>query len=201
MPTEDKTSIILRLMGLQPKDIPVNCYSWFGLQDFEDNPETINAAYEKLMAQLQRIISSSNYEPSVEEKEVARHLCKYSFEMRQLLLNPTKKAQYDADIRRERTYFNHVRNIASSREPVSTSKQAVAKPSESVTIKTAAPEKTIPAPPVVQTFKTIKATQASKKLEKAKRRKQQLKMQISLIIAGAIAGILLALLLIRILEL
>jgi hypothetical protein len=107
--SDKEITMILRLTRLKLAIWPTNHYAWFELREFEDDTERINEACDKLMTELQAIISNKNFETTELEKDMARQFSSESVLKRNILLNPTLKPLYDDAIRREREFLKQAR--------------------------------------------------------------------------------------------
>lgn len=81
-----------RWLGIAPDEQPAHHYRLLGIKLFEDQPDVIEAAADRQMAHL------GNYK-SGEHAELARKLLSEVAFARLCLLDPAKKAAYDADLR------------------------------------------------------------------------------------------------------
>ena len=79
-------------LGIPAKDQPPNHYRLLGLDDFESNPDVIEAAADRQMAHVRTYQTGqhSNLSQKVLNEVAAARVC---------LLNPEKKADYDASLR------------------------------------------------------------------------------------------------------
>ena len=143
----DEISIIISLMGISARDWPPNAYQWFRLKEFEDDPEIIAAACDRLLGKLQKIVSSYNLVPSLDEKAIARTLLKDSLERKWLLLDPDTKEEYDNRIRTEQQLIERAKSVhtrlqkTTPQTPTNDFSEEVAEPDVFPDLQVTAPQK------------------------------------------------------------
>lgn len=84
----------LNWLGVPLEEQPANCYRLLGLQLFESNPVFIDHAADERMAYLRQLVPGP-------QGEFAQKLLKEVWAARVLLLDPQKKAAYDAQLRQK----------------------------------------------------------------------------------------------------
>ncbi len=82
-----------RWLGIRPEEQPPSHYRLLGIQEFEDNPDVIEAAADRQMAHLHTYQSGRHAEQS-------QKLLNEVASARVCLLNPEKKAGYDRNLRK-----------------------------------------------------------------------------------------------------
>lgn len=80
-------------LGIPPKDQPPNHYRLLGIEKFEDDRDTIDAAANRMMLYLKQLAGGDDaaYSQQLLNEVAQARLC---------LLNPQKKAAYDTNLRR-----------------------------------------------------------------------------------------------------
>lgn len=84
----------LNWLGVPPEEQPANCYRLLGLQVFESNPVSIDHAADERMTYLRQLAPGP-------QGALAQKVLKEVWAARALLLDPQKKAAYDAQLRRK----------------------------------------------------------------------------------------------------
>jgi hypothetical protein len=84
----------LNWLGVPPEERPANCYRLLGLQVFESNPVSIDHAADERMTYLKQLLPGP-------QGALAQKVLKEVWSARALLLDPQKKAAYDAQLRRK----------------------------------------------------------------------------------------------------
>jgi hypothetical protein len=192
--SDKEITIILRLTKLKLAIWPTNHYVWFELREFEDDIARIEEACDKLMSELQTIISNKNFEATELEKDMARQFSSESVLKRNILLNPTLKPLYDDAIRREREFLKQARAQYATTSPYQprTSPIAVNQPEPATLLKIAAPiiRENAAKKPAARVLEAIKQKQA-------RRHKQIIRNRILLLMAAIASGIAMGYVLIR----
>jgi len=83
---------LYKWLGIPPDEQPPHCYRLLGLRAFEDNPDAIESAADRVMAYLRTFQTGPNV-------QVAQEVLNQVAAAKTWLLNPEKKVQYDAWLR------------------------------------------------------------------------------------------------------
>ncbi len=81
-------------LGIPPKDQPANHYRLLGVEKYETDREVIDAAANRLMAYLQDLSTGESAAP-------AQRLLNQISAARLVLLNPSRKDEYDKQLQAE----------------------------------------------------------------------------------------------------
>lgn len=167
--------IIEQLMGKPVAGRRVSAYDWLGLEPFEDDPQKIIEAADRVMRKLQQAVSPYNDLPEGRTKQTARRLLNETIRRKRILLNPVAKADYDQRLRFFLGYANELGQII--KEPPVIPSLAI------VTGNTKAPGfNLIKAAPAVQN--------AARRMRQLRRRREE-RIKLLFVITGGITGLIL----------
>jgi len=85
---------LYKWLGIPPDEQPPHCYRLLGLRVFEENPDAIESAADRLMAYLRTLQTGPNV-------QIAQEVLNQVAAAKTWLLNPDKKVQYDAWLREQ----------------------------------------------------------------------------------------------------